>query len=193
MTKTLIQSAIVKTNVQKGSVCHVNVTAVKFAELWNAYPTNSNPCDAKDRDGNQLFANQCAIRVSYALKKVGVTFKSFPAKRKCWVHPSDDHCLAAKELADWLEQQPFASCKKGEVITGEDWRDKVVGRTGILCFEDYYAPSQGSGGDHIDLWNGTRMTDISSGLRTRFGIVIPFGIWSDLRKAKRIRFFPVAS
>lgn len=192
MTKALVQQAKVRTNTVKDSVCKIDVPAVKFSDLWDAYPS-SDPCDAKDKDGNKLFSNQCAIRVSYALKKSGVTFKSYPAKRKCWVHPSEDHCLAAKELADWLELQPFIGCKKAEVITGENWRDKVIDRTGILCFEDYYAPSHGSGGDHIDLWNGSRMTDLSSSLRTRFGIVIPFGVWSDLRKAKKIRFFPVAA
>jgi len=58
------------------------------------------PCDAKDEEGNLLFKNQCAIRVSYALKKSGVSFLSFPKGRKCWVHQKQDHILAAKELAD---------------------------------------------------------------------------------------------
>lgn len=191
MTKALVQHTRVRTNTVKDSVCKINVESVKFSNLWDAYPS-SDPCDAEDENGDILFKNQCAIRVSYALKKAGVTFKSYPSKRKCWIHPGADHCLAAKELADWLELQPFVGCKKAEVITGENWRDKVVGRTGILCFEDYYTPSHSSGGDHIDLWNGSRMTDLSSGLRTRFGIVIPFGVWSDLRLAKKIRFFPVA-
>jgi hypothetical protein len=190
MTKTLVQQARVKTNTTKGSVCKINVEAVKFTDLWGAYP-NFNPCDAKDKEGKILFGNQCAIRMSYALKKAGVTFKSYQVKRKCWVHPADDHVLAATELADWLELQPFVGCKKAEDVTGEGWHDKVVGRTGIVCFEDYYAPSGGAGGDHIDLWNKDRMTGIGSGLRASFGIVIPFGIWSDLRKAKKIRFFPI--
>ncbi len=191
MTEALVQSAKIRTNTTKGSVCKVNAQAVKFADLWAAYPS-SDPCDAKDKDGTKLFKNQCAIRVSYALKKVGVTFTSYPSKRTCWVHPNEAHCLAAAELADWLELQPFVGCRKSEIITSEAYRDKILGRTGIVCFENYYAPSEGSGGDHIDLWNGSRMTDLSSGLRTRFGFVIPFGVWSDLRKAEKIRFFPIA-
>lgn len=187
MTKALVQSTTVKTNPQQGSVCQVNVAAVKFSTLWDAYPS-SDPCDAKDKDGSKLFSNQCAIRVSYALKRSGVTFKSYPAKRKCWVHPGDDHCLAAKELADWLELQPFVGCKKAETIRGENWRGKVIDRTGILCFEDYYTDPN-AGGDHIDLWNGSRMTSMLSWFRTRFNIVGPS--WSDLRKAKKIRFFPI--
>lgn len=117
-------------------------------------------------------------------------FKSFPTKRKCWVHSSEDHVFAAAELANWLEKQPFLGCRKVDAITGEDWRSKVVDRTSIICFEDCYLPSGGSGGDHIDLWNGSRMTGLSSGLRTRFGISIP-SVWSDFRKARRIRFFPI--
>lgn len=190
MSSALKQATKVKTNPRNESVCKVNVQAVKFEDLWSNYPS-SDPCDAKDKDGKKLFANQCAIRLSHALKKAGVTFKSYPAKRKCWVHADADHILSAAELADWLELQPFVGCKKSEQITGADWYEKVVDRTGILCFEDYYAPSGGSGGDHIDLWNGSKMTATGSGLRARFGIVIPFGVWSDLRKAKKIRFFPI--
>lgn len=189
MSKSLKQHVNVKTNTTKDSVCKLDVPVVKFSDIWSAYEKGS-PCNAKDDKGKLLFSNQCAIRVSHALKKVGVTFKSYPAKRKCWIHPTEDHCLAAAELANWLEKQPFLGCRKAENITGEDWRDKVSGRTGIICFEDYYTPSEGSGGDHIDLWNGSRMTDLTSGFRTRFGVVIPT-IWSDLCKARKIRFFPV--
>ncbi|WP_425251631.1 type VI secretion system amidase effector protein Tae4 [Janthinobacterium sp. NFX145] len=189
MTKAVKQQASVKTNAIKDSVYKINASIIKFSALWSAYE-KGNPCNAKDAKGDILFANQCAIRVSHALKKVGVTFKSYPSKRKCWVHPAEDHCLAAAELATWLEKQPFLGCGKVEDITGKDWRDKVVDRTGIICFEDYYTPSGGSGADHIDLWNGSRMTDLTSGLRTSFGIVIPT-IWSDLRKAGKIRFFSI--
>ncbi|QYF95211.1 type VI secretion system amidase effector protein Tae4 [Massilia sp. PAMC28688] len=185
------QQAKVRTNTTKDSLCKLDASVITFSALWSAYKTG-NPCDAKNENRGILFANQCAIRVSYALKKVGVTFKSYPTKRKCWIHPDADHILAAAELANWLEKQPFLGCRRAEDITGENWRDQVVGRTGIICFEDYYSASAGSGGDHIDLWNGSRMTDLSSGLRTRFRIVIPWNIWSDFGKSRKIRFFPIA-
>lgn len=188
MTRTIPQQAKVDTNNTRNSVCRIPASAVQFSDVWNAYPS-VDPCDAKDARGEKLFKNQCAIRVSYALKESGVTFKSYPSRRKCWVHLDADHVLAAKELADWLELQPFVGCRKSEDVTGADWRSKVEARTGIICFEDYYAPSGGSGGDHIDLWNGTRMTPLLSGLRARFNIVLPN--LSDLRKSRRIRFFAV--
>ena len=77
-----------------------------------------------------------------------------------------------------------------EYVTGEKWREKIVSRTGIICFQDYYLRSDGSGGDHIDLWNAGSMTGIGSFFRTAFNIVIP-SVWSDLSKSKKIRFFPV--
>ncbi|WP_133510953.1 type VI secretion system amidase effector protein Tae4 [Candidatus Thiosymbion oneisti] len=160
-----------------------------FRVLWSNYP-DSDPCNAKNEKGKILFPNQCAIRLSYAMKKSGVNFASFPSGRKCWVHKGEDHILAAKELADWIDRGVVSQIKKSVDVTGRDWRDKVVGKTGIICFEDYYVGSDGSGGDHIDLWNGSALTALGSWFRTRFSIVVP-GYWSDFRRSKKIRFFEV--
>lgn len=162
----------------------------KFKTIWSNYPT-SDPCDAKNERGEVLFPNQCAIRVSAALKKSGVSFATFPRARKCWVHPAADHILAAKELADWLERGHVAGIGRAEDVTGQTWRDQVLDRTGVICFEDYYAPGPGGGGDHIDLWDGDEMTSFGSWFRVRFSIVVR-GFWSDFRASRRIRFFPVS-
>jgi len=69
---------------------------VKFEQLWSNYP-EGDPCDAKGKNGDKLFGNQCAIRLGYAMKKSGINFTTFPKKRKCWVHPASDHILAAAE------------------------------------------------------------------------------------------------
>lgn len=160
-----------------------------FEKLWSNYPFN-DPCDARNEKGEVLFKNQCAIRLSYALKKSGVDFVGFPQGRKCWVHVGQHHILAAKELADWLEKGRVPQILPSRDITGSEWRDQIVDKKGIVCFEDYYAATSGSGGDHIDLWNGNSMTGLGSWLRTRFNIVVP-GYWSDFRKSKKIRFFEV--
>lgn len=162
---------------------------IKFEQLWKNYP-DEDPCDAKNKEGKLLFGNQCAIRVSHAMKNSGVSFSSFPQKRKCWVHPGQNHILAAAEIANWIEKSNIPNLLITENVTGSQWRSKVISRTGIICFEDYYLRSDGSGGDHIDLWNGSSMTSIGSYFRTRFNIVIP-SIWSDLNKSKKIRFFPI--
>ena len=159
-----------------------------FNNVASNYPT-SDPCDAKDKGGQLLFQNQCAIRLSYALKKSGVSFGTFPKARKCWIHSADDHILSAKELADWLQRKNVSFISTFEDVTGADWSNKIAKRTGIVCFEGYYVAAPGGGGDHIDLWNGSSLTGMGSWLRVRFSIVVP-GIWSDFRKAKRIRFFP---
>lgn len=157
--------------------------------LWTNYP-NHDPCDAVNENGEKLFTNQCAIRLSYAMKRSGVVFTSYPKNRKCWVHKDQDHILAAKELADWIDKGLVSYVKKSEHITGTGWRNMVLDRKGIICFEDYYVANQGNGGDHIDLWNGNSLTGFGSWLRTKFSIVIP-GYWSDFRKSKKIRFFEV--
>jgi len=160
-----------------------------FKVLWSNYPS-SDPCDAKNDKGEILFKNQCAIRLSYALKKSGVSFASYPKSRKCWVHKTEDHILAAEELADWLDKGIVPRISKSNDATGSNWRDKVIDKKGIICFEDYYAATSGSGGDHIDLWDGNSLTGLGSWFRTRFNIVVP-GFWSDFRKSKKIRFFEV--
>ena len=158
-----------------------------FAILRSNYPS-SFPCDAKNDKEELLFKNQCAIKLSYAMKKSGVSFDSFPSARKCWVHKGQDHILAAKELADWLDGGAVLKIKKSINITGDNWRDKISDKKGVICFEDYYAATGGAGGDHIDLWDGSGLTGLGAWLRVRFNIVVP-GFWSDFRKSKKIRFF----
>ncbi len=160
-----------------------------FKKLWSNYPS-SDPCDAKDDSGNLLFKNQCAIRMGYAMKKSGISFLSYPASRKCWIHKAEDHILSAKELADWIDKSKLLNISPSINVTGKLWRKSVGNKKGIICFEDYYAPSGGSGGDHIDLWDGNSLTGMGSWLRTRFSVVVP-GYWSDFRNSRSIRFFEV--
>ncbi len=47
-----------------------------FKILWTNYPSD-DPCDAKNEKEEVLFKNQCAIRLSYTMKKSGVNFS-------CW-------------------------------------------------------------------------------------------------------------
>lgn len=160
-----------------------------FYVLKVNYP-REEPCDAKTESGDALFKNQCAIKLSHAMKKSGIDFSGFPRGRKCWVHKKQDHVLAAKELADWLDQGRAPQIGKSIEITGSAWRKKILGKNGIVCFGDYYTGEDGSGGDYIDLWDGSSLTSFGSWLRTRFNIVVP-GYRSDFRKSKRIRFFAV--
>ena len=115
--------------------------------------------------------------------------------------------LRAKQVSDWLHLRPFAGCPTPETVTGEDWQEKVKGRTGILFFGSYWRRSlkeKDPTGDHIDLWNGDRLTP-STQTTLRFDVDIP-NIWnplsvlgvgpenlfSNLADAKQILFWEIA-
>jgi hypothetical protein len=202
MTASVKQEAKVRTNATKGSVCRVDVTPVKFSSLWASYPDSTPYIDPKTGKPPPGYEDQCAIKVSVAIHGVGIDMKSFTAANVDLkpgrtigriVLNGKYTATRADELASWLKRQPFCGLpQKPENITGEDWATKVKGRSGIVFFADYWARTaeNQASGDHIDLWNGEKMTGFGTGLRARWNIVIP-GIWSDLRKAKTILFFPI--
>jgi Type VI secretion system (T6SS), amidase effector protein 4 len=203
MTKTLVQQDKVRTNAVKNSVCKIDIPAVKFADLWDNYvtgdPYKPGPDDKAD------YSNQCAIRMSATLHKVGIEMKSFSEKT---VKPMPGKktigrillnrkptATRAQELAEWLKLQPFCGLpKQPENITGKDWVSKVKGRTGIIMFDGYWTrdgeSSAAASGGHIDLWNGEKLTGFGTGIRVTWNIVIR-GIWSDFRSSKTILFFPI--
>ncbi|MCA8244893.1 type VI secretion system amidase effector protein Tae4 [Burkholderia sp. AU32262] len=187
----------VTTNTTPDSIKGVQLRAVTFKELWAAYPPG-NPYK------NPAYTNQCAIRLSVALHRVGIEMKSFSSKlvKPLGGQSSIGRILLngratatrANELGEWLRLQPFAGLGKAENVTGTNWRDRVEGRTGIIMFDGYWtregeADANASGG-HIDLWNGEKLTGFGTGIRIRWNIVIP-GFWSDFRVSKRILFFPI--
>ena len=168
---------------------------LSFETIWNNYPS-SDPCvDAKTGKVPAGFSNQCAIRVGYALEKSGVSFASFHGNR-CPCGPKTGGMVAgAQELANWLGPKRFAGCPNAENYTGKDAFDKMAGRTGIVFFSHYWQREGETGttrtGDHIDLWNGSRLTAYSSWARVHLGIAWD-GLWSDFRRAARVQFWPIA-
>jgi len=192
--------AQVKTNNTPGSVCRMSVEPVRFDALWKAYPSGK-PSQAKDAHGNLLYTNQCAIKVSVALHKVGVEMKSFSGAHT--VLDGKRAALRAEELAAWLNKMPFCGLpSKADPVTGPDWKDKVKGRTGIIFFGDYWTrdgeSQANASGDHIDLWNKSALTpSIESTLRFRLGIsrmpnLLGSGNWySDLDKSKSVLFWEI--
>ncbi|PSF08210.1 hypothetical protein C7H09_08555 [Marinobacter fuscus] len=67
---------------------------------------------------------------------------------------------------------------------------------GINFFKDYWIrtsdPQNNTTGDHIDLWNGSRLTDWTSWLRISMGLSLE-GYWSDFGKSKEILFWRAQS
>ncbi len=161
---------------------------VKFKELWNSYPDNA-PCNAK-------FKNQCAIKVGAALASSGVkTIDIVNIKRHCWFHDKKEgHILSAQDLADGLSKNKIHGLEKAIELPGNGFKTKITGKKGIIFFQNYWqrnedAPERTTG-DHIDLWNGSRLTDWSSWIRIQWGVVIP-DVWSDLEKAPKVLFWNI--
>lgn len=200
-TRKLAQQVQVQTNTVKESICKVNVTAVRFADLWSAYPSGYPYVDAKTGKPPRGYENQCAIKVSKALHGVGVEMKSFRGSSI-----SLDKLRAgvvATELSNWLKLQPFCGLpEQPENVTGPDWQEKIKGRTGIIYFEDYWrrsGESKAATGDHIDLWNGSRLPANAANNARRIGINsvqwLPWPLddfnFSDLAGSKKILFWEV--
>ncbi|ABI86618.1 hypothetical protein CRM91_27880 [Burkholderia ambifaria] len=202
----------VVTNKTEKSKKSVQLQALSFQELWNAYPTK-DPYD----DPTGEYENQCAIRMSVTFHKVGSSMKSFsqnvlkpmPGKKTLGRLILDGKATATRayELAEWLKLHPFLGVGRPEDISGPDWQDKIKGRTGIIYFFGYWRQDGDSAdalsGGHIDLWNKDTLTpsfaslwrfrlgqrtfpDLLSRLRGGNGNVI-----SDLAKSKEILFWEV--
>lgn len=200
----------VPTNSTPNSTLKLDVEPITFQQLWDNYVTG-NP----HVDETGAYANQCAIRMSATLHRVGIEMKSFSAKvvRPSPGKPSIGRILLngkptatrADEMAAWLSLKPFAGLPaKPESITGTDWEVKVRDRTGIIAFLGYWTrdgeSDDSASGGHIDLWNGSRLT-ISSplnsiatiGRRLGFNSIasgLRFG-YSDLRRSKEILFWEI--
>jgi hypothetical protein len=163
MGKALIQQARIRTNTVRDSVCSVQVEPVTFAKLWASYPGGHPYVDPKTGRPPQGYDNQCAIKVSVSLHGAGVQMKSFRGAAVA-VNGLPAASLAS-QLAEWLKLQPFCGLPRWpEKVTGADWQDKIRSKTGIVYFANYWARNAGEkasdrpSGDHIDLWNGSRLT-----------------------------------
>ncbi|MPV64513.1 type VI secretion system amidase effector protein Tae4 [Burkholderia sp. BE17] len=197
----------VRTNDTPKSKKSVQLQALSFQELWNAYP-KKDPYD----DPTGEYENQCAIRLSVTFHGIGSDMKSFsqnvlkpmPGKKTLGrlILGGKSTATRAYELAEWLKLRPFPGLGKPENITGPDWQDKVKNRTGIIYFFGYWRQDGDSAdvlsGGHIDLWNKDALTpSVVSFLRFRIGMSrfrnpLTNNNWfSDLANSKEILFWEV--
>ena len=133
--------------------------------------------------------------ISYALEKSGVLFSSFHGGRCPNTPKNGGMVTSAQELANWLGPSRFSGCSKPETYIGKDVFDKIENRTGIIFLANYWQRTTDKGsartGDHIDLWNGSRMTSFSSWFRVHLGISWD-GYWSDFRRASKVLFWYIS-
>ena len=81
--------------------------------------------------------------------------------------------IRAEELAKGLEKIKLSGLKLVIKIDPKDFSNKVSGKKGIIFFKDYWQRTvsgykesfRNRSGDHIDIWNGNRTTDLTSWAR----------------------------
>lgn len=180
---------------------------ISFKKLWESHPTVvdniPSPCVT---NGVKNFSNQCAIRVGVALTANGIKTSSIPGVTHCWHghKKSEGHVIRAEELANGLSKLPISGIKKVIKVTPEDFAKQISGRNGIIFFKDYWQRTvngkkesvRNRSGDHIDLWNGSRLTKKSSWARIHlrignFGLHSVSDEFSDLERSRSIWFWGI--
>ncbi len=93
----------------------------------------------------------CALRVSVALARGGVSFKGMTAVRRRWYHEGRREYYPAR-AADYPDAPILAG---GEVLDGTPKQKKnaVQGRKGII----YFGGNMEGYSGHITLWNGEKL------------------------------------
>ncbi len=181
---------------------------VTFQKLWENHPTitgNDNPCKT---NGKSNYPNQCAIRVGVSLAKCGVNASHIPGAEHCW-HKHDKslgHIIRAEELAKGLEKYSIfiPGIQKIQKVNPEEFKDTLRGKRGIIFFKNYWRRTNNGkkenfrnrSGDHVDLWNGQRITDWWSWARINvrignIGAHIFNPDWSDYEDSKSIWFWRI--
>ena len=117
-----------------------------FKLMWSSYPTAQFPCNETIRGGGLAWQNQCAIRLSIALEKAGLSLKTYN-EHTC----KHGHARGAEPLANHLHYAIFWPKKLLSPATAEK---QLNGKQGIVFFKDLKG-FRGGRGDHIDLWNGS--------------------------------------
>ncbi len=173
---TTITRTQVNTNTQANSckVIAVNVrTCLDFDAMWKAHPMNWQPPEpapwrhsakgvlAAVSEGEPVYENQCAIKMSFALEAGGLSLSSYP-KNRIENRPVERlngqkkrGALAAQELAAWLSK----ALAKPEELEPAAAQKLVSGKKGIVFFKDFWTRDGETTpqGDHIDLWDGKQI------------------------------------
>ncbi len=143
------------------------ISLTTFRKLWKSHPSVSGYMDGKpcSKNGVPLFSNQCAIRMGHALQAAGFEVSRLHV-RLCWHHKKQSfHVLEAEELAKAINKSVVPGIGKLNKLRPEELSESIIGKKGIIYFKDYWKRSgesyMGRTGDHIDLWNGNKLTSSS--------------------------------
>lgn len=159
-----------------------------FASIWSHHPNVKGEDPLLDKS---VYENQCAINLYAALHRAGVNVNTFTGQLS-WQKDKPKYAIRAQELADWLASPARPVPSKVEKFGGKEAFGEVEGkkgmkgRTGIVFFRNYWGESRQ--GDHIDLWNGSRLTHLRS-LLTIYARIGSLGFGSDYRDADGVWFW----
>ena len=161
---------------------------LSFSNLWANHSNVKREAPLLDKS---TYQNQCAINLYAALVRSGVNAKTFRGQLS-WQKNKPKYAIRAQELADWLASSFGRSggvrMPQVQKFSGKDVFEKIKGKRGIIFFQNYYGP--GNQGDHIDLWDGSRLTHWASWIQiyARLGSV---GFRSDYRGSESVWFWHV--
>ena len=160
---------------------------LSFTKLWANHPTVKGEQPLLDK---KTYENQCAINLHAALERSGVNLKTFRGQLS-WQKDKPKYAIRAQELANWLSS-PFSGMSKVQKFSGQEVFEKIRRKRGIIFFQNYWGT--GNQGDHIDLWNGSRLTDWTTWARIHMRIG-SFGVHSirsdvsDFEKSQSVWFW----
>ena len=155
-----------------------------FQTIWNNHPNIKGDTPVLDQ---KVYANQCAINLSAALMRSGVPLTGFRGTLS-WQKEKPKYPVRAQELANWLKTTFPRIPTRFEEVSPKNFSEKLFGKRGIIFFQNYWG--LGNQGDHIDLWNVSRLTHWTSWARIQ--LHISGGSWSDYRKAESVWFWGIS-
>ena len=159
-----------------------------FDQLWSNHPTIKNDDSLLDKS---QYKNQCAINLYAALQRSAINLKTFHGQLS-WQKDKPKYAIRAQELANWLAKPSAISGSKFQKFSGSEVFEKIKGKRGIIFFQNYWG--LGNQGDHIDLWNGSRLTDWTTWVRIHvrigsFGMHSIRSDVSDFKKSQSVWFW----
>jgi len=154
-----------------------------FSTLWSNHPVIKGDTPLLDK---KVYENQCAINMHAAWIRSGMNLTGYTGALS-WEKDKPKYAIRAQELANWFASR-HSHLSKVQKFGGKEAFNKIKGKTGIIFFQNYWGP--GNQGDHIDLWNGIRLTHWTSWIQI-YARIGSFGYESDLRKAESIWFWAV--
>jgi hypothetical protein len=158
-----------------------------FTSLWSNHPNIKGDAPVLDK---KVYENQCAINVGAAWLRSGMALSGYTGALS-WQKDKPKYPIRAQELANWFASPHSHLPFKVQKFGGKEVFDAIKAKTGIIFFQNYWGT--GNQGDHIDLWNGSRLTDWRTWARIHIRIgeygLHNLGAGSDFQKAASIWFW----